>query len=89
MNNNLQVAGAILTPIEATYCGGHYGTVLKTGYKYKFSLHRDIDKGYWIIEHTSEDNDDDFMGVFSCINAIYTMFKDIKMIKKDGSVIAF
>ena len=36
-----------------------------------------------------DEGNEDVLMVFSCINAMYDNFKNIKMVKSDGSIVAF
>lgn len=73
------------TIIKAIYCGKTNNSGLKVGYEYKFELYRKIVDGYWRAKCI----DNDTIMLFSCINAMYDNLKSIRMIKSDGSVVAF
>lgn len=76
------------TIIKATYCGKSNNSGLRVNHEYKFQLFREFNDGYWRAKCIDKDNDDILM-IFSCINAMYENLKNIKMVKSDGSIVAF
>lgn len=76
------------TIIKAIYCGKSNNSGLRVNHEYKFQLFREFNDGYWRAKCIDKDNDDILM-IFSCINAMYENLKNIKMVKSDGSIVAF
>ena len=74
--------------MKATYRGASNNSGLRVNHEYKFQLFRELSDGYWKAKCIDEDNENVLM-IFSCINAMYDNFKNIRIIKNDGSVIAF
>lgn len=73
------------TIIKAVYCGVPSQSGLRGGHEYKFSLNREPSKGYLRAECL----DNGVIMLFSCINAMYDNLKSIRLIRSDGSVVAF
>lgn len=71
--------------IKAIYCGKPNYSGLRGGHEYKFLLNREPSEGYWRAECL----DNGVVMFFSCINAMYDNLKSIKLIRSDGSVVAF
>lgn len=71
--------------IKAVYCGTSNQSGLKVGHEYKFSLNREPTYGYW--KATCLDNN--VLIIFSGIHAMYNNFKNIRLIKADGTITAF
>lgn len=76
------------TIIKAIYCGKSNNSGLRVNHEYKFQLFREFNDGYWRAKCIDKDNDDILM-IFSCINAMYENLKNIRMVKSDGSIVAF
>lgn len=73
------------TIIKATYCGKPNHSGLKEGCEYTFALNRTAFDGYWRARCL----DNGILIIFSCINAMYDNFKNIELIRSDGTAIAF
>lgn len=73
------------TIIKAVYCGVPNQSGLRGGHEYKFSLNREPIHGYWKAQCL----DNNVLMIFSCINAMYDNLKNIRLIRNDGTTIAF